>query len=180
MRDKLLGLVMNNTKLLENEKVGVGLAVGGMAALLAGQKLAGLAMFAAGAAGIEKRWRKAHPEFQGGLKDRWKAAIDFYETQHKNDVNRKLHIVGIPMIVGGAVGLLASPSYTPPWLASAGLFAGGWALNIVGHAVYEKNKPAFSDDPLSFLAGPAWDLAQVFTRGATAAGADDASVKAAA
>ena len=34
-------------------------------------------------------------------------------------------------------------------------------MNIVGHAVFEKNRPAFADDPLSFLAGPVWDLGQV-------------------
>jgi uncharacterized membrane protein YGL010W len=33
-------------------------------------------------------------------------------------------------------------------------------MNLVGHAVFEKNRPAFADDPLSFLAGPAWDLRQ--------------------
>ena len=40
----------------------------------------------------------------------------------------------------------------------------GWAFNIVGHAVYEKNAPAFADDPLSFIAGPAWDLQQMLAK----------------
>ena len=30
----------------------------------------------------------------------------------------------------------------------------------MGHAAFEKNAPAFKDDPLSFLAGPVWDLQQ--------------------
>jgi uncharacterized membrane protein YGL010W len=41
-----------------------------------------------------------------------------------------------------------------------GAFGVGWALNLVGHAAYEKRAPAFSEDGLSFLAGPVWDLQQ--------------------
>jgi uncharacterized membrane protein YGL010W len=46
-------------------------------------------------------------------------------------------------------------------MASAAAFAGGWALNILGHMVYEKKKPAFAEDPLSFVAGPVWDAKQL-------------------
>ena len=42
-----------------------------------------------------------------------------------------------------------------------GAFATGWALNIVGHQLFEKRAPAFSDDGLSFIAGPVWDLQEV-------------------
>jgi uncharacterized membrane protein YGL010W len=37
-------------------------------------------------------------------------------------------------------------------------------LNIVGHACFERRAPAFSDDPLSFVAGPVWDLQQLSAR----------------
>ena len=40
-------------------------------------------------------------------------------------------------------------------------FPAGWALNLVGHAAFEKRAPAFSDDGLSFVAGPVWDLQQL-------------------
>jgi len=73
-------------------------------------------------------------------------------------------MVGIPMIVGGALGLLAAPSFTPPWAASAALFGAGWALNIVGHRRFEHNAPAFFEDPLSFLAGPVWDVKNLVSR----------------
>lgn len=139
---------------------GLLLVGGGMAALLAGRKVAGLALFARGVADIETAWRAAHPGFPGGFKARWGEAVTFYEATHRNPTNRALHRVGIPLILGGALGLVAMPSYSPPWWGAAGSFAAGWALNLVGHAVYEKNRPAFAEDPLSFVAGPVWDLRQ--------------------
>jgi len=146
------------TNLIADDKRRAGaLAVGGMAALAAGFKGPGLAMFVKGAREIEERWR-ADNQFSGSFSERWARALEFYEQEHQDPTNRALHMVGIPMIVGGALGLLASPSFTPPWAASAALFGAGWALNILGHARYEKNEPAFFDDPLSFIAGPVWDV----------------------
>ena len=142
-------------------KEGIKWAVGGMATLLTGQKTAALGMFARGFAQLERGWREKHPEFQGDFKARVAESVRFYESTHQNGVNRQLHLIGIPMIVGGAIGLLATPSFSPPWLASAGAFTAGWALNIVGHAAFEKNAPAFADDPLSFIVGPLWDARQV-------------------
>ncbi len=146
-------------------------AVGGMTTLLSGQKLAALSMFARGLGQLERGWRERHPEFQGDLKARVEAAIAFYDATHQHPINRKLHLVGIPMILGGAVGLIATPALSPPWLASAGAFTAGWALNIVGHAVFEKNAPAFADDPLSFVVGPIWDAQQLLARGKAFLGA---------
>jgi hypothetical protein len=134
---------------------------GGMALLLAGKKGAGLSMFAKGALSLEKEWRAKHPEVAPGFAARWEAAATFYEKTHQNSTNRFLHQVGIPMIVGGAVGLLAAKPFRPVWAASAVSFGVGWALNLVGHAVYEKSAPAFFDDPLSFIAGPIWDIQQM-------------------
>ena len=51
--------------------------------------------------------------------------------------------------------------FRPLWFISAGAFASGWVLNIIGHGMYEKNAPAFADDPLSFIAGPVWDFTQL-------------------
>ncbi len=145
--------------LLPSEKSrNVAYTAGGMLALLAGRKVVGLTMFAKGAMGIEKAWREAHPEFEGTLADRWEEAISFYEQTHHHPVNRKLHVIGIPMIVGGAVGLLIFSPYRPLWFVSASAFTAGWISNFIGHGFYEKNAPAFADDPLSFLAGPIWDF----------------------
>src|SRR5260370_37721173 len=47
---------------------------------------------------------------------------------------------------------------SPP--AAGGLFVGGWALQYVGHYVFEKNKPAFYSDPYYLLVGPVWVAAE--------------------
>lgn len=151
-------------KVPDDKKRNLLLTGGGMLALLAGRKIEAATMFARGMQGLEKQWRENHPEFTGGARERWQLAEDFYESTHKNDTNRILHIVGIPVIVGGTIGLLAFKPFRPLWIVSAGAFAGGWALNFVGHALYEKSAPAFADDPLSFVAGPVWDLKQVVRR----------------
>lgn len=161
------------SKLVPEDKRDVAMAAGGMAMLLTGARLPALMLFARGAVGLETRWRLRNPGFHGGLAARWARATAFYEGTHQDPTNRVLHIVGIPMILGGAVGLLAfrpvGPT-APLWFGSAGTFVGGWALNLVGHQVFEGNAPAFQDDPLSFVAGPVWDAQQVWRRlGATGA-----------
>jgi hypothetical protein len=140
------------------------MTTGSVGLLLAGRKLLALAMFARGAWGLEQEWRAKNPEVLPGLGARWDAATKFYDRTHQNSTNRLLHIVGIPMIVSGTLGLLVFKPFRPIWMASAAAFGVGWALNLVGHAKYEKNKPAFTDDPLSAFAGPVWDFKQIFAR----------------
>jgi uncharacterized membrane protein YGL010W len=90
--------------------------------------------------------------------------VRYYEETHQHPTNRLLHRIGIPLIVGGAAGLLLAPAFRPVWFASAGAFTLGWGLNLVGHAAFEKNRPAFSADPLSFVTGPLWDLKALVAR----------------
>jgi len=139
----------------------VGMVAGGMAGIMIGSKAAALGLFARGIYGLEKEWRAAHPEFRGSLADRWRIAIENYDRTHQNRTNRILHTVGIPMIVGGAIGLIAAPAYTPPWWVSNASWSVGWALNFVGHGLFEQNAPAFAQDPLSFIAGPVWDVVRL-------------------
>jgi hypothetical protein len=148
-----------------NKKMSLALTAGGMAALLTGNKLGALAMFGMGAAGLEKHWRVENADVPKGFSARWDRAISFYNQTHQEPTNRNLHQVGIPMILGGAIGLVVFPAFRPMWLASAASFTTGWALNFIGHGLYEKNKPAFADDPLSFIAGPIWDLDQLRGKG---------------
>lgn len=169
LKDRVVKILMAGKGGEAGRQEGMKWAVGGMATLLTGQKASALGMFARGVALLEKSWRERHPEFEGGFKERVAESVRFYEETHAHPTNRKLHQVGIPMIVGGAAGLLLAPAYRPVWLASAGLFAVGWGLNIVGHSVYEKNRPAFSADPLSFITGPLWDLKQTVGDGKLAA-----------
>jgi uncharacterized membrane protein YGL010W len=53
-----------------------------------------------------------------------------------------------------------------PWTAGLALFLGGWALQFVGHALYEKRSPAFLKNLLHLLVGPAWLVERAFERGA--------------
>lgn len=156
-----MGMLKRLVAFVPEEKRDQAMAVAGGAALLTGQKFTAIVMFGRGISGLERKWRIRHPEFDGTFDARWTAATSFYEQTHQNPTNRVLHMAGIPLIVGGAVGLLFAPRYTPPWFLSAGAFAGGWAMNIVGHVNYEKNAPAFAEDPLSFIAGPVWDAQQL-------------------
>jgi hypothetical protein len=146
-------------------KLGVALSIAGMGALCAGFKLSALSLFGAGVKLLEKDWRARHPEFRGNAAERWQASLSFYRDTHQNGTNRTLHLIGIPLIVGGALGLFASKPFSPVtgplWVGSLAAFGTGWALNLVGHAAFEKRAPAFSDDGLSFIAGPVWDLQEL-------------------
>lgn len=138
--------------------------IGGMGLLLLGHKMKALAMFGHGLSCLEQAWRDAHPDVASGWSARWEQAIAFYEATHQNETNRTLHRWGIPIILTGAVGLLLAHPFRKPWWLSAAAFAGGWTLNIIGHSLYEKNAPAFTEDPLSFVAGPVWDIQQTLGR----------------
>ena len=148
--------------------LGVSLTVGGMAALCFGFKRSALSLFAAGVSHLEKDGRARHPDFHGTAAERWQKSLEFYRQTHVDATNRTLHVVGIPLILGGAIGLFAakpfSPVSGPVWWGSLAAFGGGWALNIIGHASYEHRAPAFSEDGLSFIAGPVWDFQQLFRR----------------
>jgi len=144
--------------------LGVALSAAGMGALCAGFKLSALSLFGAGVKLLEQDWRARHPEFTGDAAARWQASLAFYRETHQNGTNRTLHLIGIPLILGGAAGLFVSKPLSvrgPLWAGSLAAFATGWALNLVGHAAFEKRAPAFSDDGLSFIAGPVWDLQEL-------------------
>jgi uncharacterized membrane protein YGL010W len=63
-------------------------------------------------------------------------------------------MVGIPMIVASV------PTAFVNLPLAGGLFVGGWALQYVGHYVFEKNSPAFYADPYYLLVGPVWVAAE--------------------
>jgi len=73
-----------------------------------------------------------------------------YAQDHAKIGTRLTHMVGIPMIVAS----LPLFPLNPP-LAGA-LFVGGWALQFVGHYVFEKNNPKFFGDPANLLIGVMW------------------------
>jgi uncharacterized membrane protein YGL010W len=76
--------------------------------------------------------------------------LEQYESEHTKLGTKLTHFVGIPMIVASVPTAIVNPP-----LAGA-LFAGGWALQLIGHSVFEKSKPSFLADPYYLLIGPAW------------------------
>ena len=99
------------TRALTDEKSrDLALVAGGMIGIMTGAKATPIAMFAVGARGLERRWRREHPDFDGDLRERWQRAIEFYDATHQDPTNRVLHTVGIPMIAGGLLGMLAAPA----------------------------------------------------------------------
>lgn len=151
-------------KIVSPKTRNIALAAGGMGALLVGRKMAAVTMFASGIAGLEKMYREEN-NFDGTLIERYQRSIAFYEETHANETNRWLHVVGIPIIAGSTAGLLIFPTLSLPWMASWGGFVAGWTTNFIGHGFFEKNAPAFADDPLSFFVGPIWDIQQVLKLG---------------
>jgi uncharacterized membrane protein YGL010W len=77
-----------------------------------------------------------------------------YHQEHLQLGTKLTHMVGIPMIVASIPTVFVNPPL------AAGLFAGGWALQLVGHKVFEKNEPAFLSDPYYLLVGPVWVTAE--------------------
>ncbi|MCA9542634.1 MAG: DUF962 domain-containing protein, partial [Myxococcales bacterium] len=147
--------------LAEKKNRDLALLAGGAVTLMAGGKVTPVALFLAGMKGLEDEWRKAHPDFRGGLKERFAVSIEHYDATHQHPTNRVLHTVGIPMIVGGFVGMLGAPRFSPPWWIANGSWTAGWALNFIGHGLYEKGEPAFATDPLGPIAGPVWDFVRL-------------------
>ncbi len=77
-----------------------------------------------------------------------------YQKEHTKLGTKLTHMVGIPMIVAS----LPTAVVNPP--LAGGLFVGGWALQFIGHAVFEKQKPSFFSDPYYLLVGPVWVAAE--------------------
>ena len=77
-----------------------------------------------------------------------------YQKEHTKLGTKLTHMVGIPMIVASIPTAVVNPPL------AGGLFVGGWALQFIGHAVFEKQKPSFFSDPYYLLVGPVWVAAE--------------------
>jgi uncharacterized membrane protein YGL010W len=73
-----------------------------------------------------------------------------YEREHTQLGTKITHMIGIPMIVASIPTAFVSPP------AAGALFVGGWAFQIAGHVLFEKNRPAFFHDGYYLLIGPVW------------------------
>ncbi|HEX5659530.1 MAG TPA: DUF962 domain-containing protein [Polyangiales bacterium] len=76
-----------------------------------------------------------------------------YDHDHRNPVNRALHLAGITLI-GSSVAL----AWLPP--VALGAFVGGWAAQLIGHRI-EGNKPSFTRQRRFMAVGAVWYLRTV-------------------
>jgi uncharacterized membrane protein YGL010W len=60
------------------------------------------------------------------------------------------------LVTGTLMVLLVAGGRSLPLGVGTALFFGGWAVQFIGHAVYEKRSPAFLRNLLHLLVGPAW------------------------
>src|SRR5437588_10119981 len=68
----------------------------------------------------------------------------YYRSQHTTKGVRATHLVGIPGVAFSMPVMATRPRVGLP------LFAASWALQVVGHKVFEKNKPALSKGFLTY------------------------------
>lgn len=98
---------------------------------------------------------------------RWDDWIERYGRSHRHPFNQRCHLLGIPLITVAlplaAAGALL-PALGPVLLPIALLlFALGWALQFLGHAV-EGKPPEFLQDPCYLLVGLGWWLSKLRDR----------------
>lgn len=75
--------------------------------------------------------------------------LRIYDQNHAHPVNRVAHMFGVPAVAASLIVVLFSRR------AGLVLFASGWALQLVGHAV-QGTRPSFIHDPRHLLIGPTW------------------------
>ena len=61
--------------------------------------------------------------------------IKDYMPRHRNNVNRLLHIIGIPLVLAGAFQL-----FTAKWKIGTINFFLGYLLQWIGHTYFEGNE----------------------------------------
>jgi hypothetical protein len=80
----------------------------------------------------------------------FKEFYSFYLSEHKNKTSRILHFIGTFLVLGLLVFLLLAQKEARFWIA---LPLTGYGFAWVGHAFFEKNKPATFKHPLWSLRG---------------------------
>jgi len=68
------------------------------------------------------------------------------------------------VVTGLLMALLVALGRSVPALVGLGLFLGGWIVQFIGHAAFEKRSPAFLKNLLHLLVGPAWLVEHAFDR----------------
>ncbi|WP_055752688.1 DUF962 domain-containing protein [Frankia sp. AvcI1] len=68
----------------------------------------------------------------------------YYRSQHTGRAIRLTHLVGIPGVAFALPVVFARPRIGLP------VFAASWAVQIAGHVLFEHNRPALADGPLTY------------------------------
>jgi uncharacterized membrane protein YGL010W len=70
-------------------------------------------------------------------------------------------VSSIPLLfAGGAIASHVSVLWV--WIIAGGLFVLGWALQIVGHQLFEGKRPTLLDNPVQMLISPMYIFAKLF------------------
>jgi hypothetical protein len=70
--------------------------------------------------------------------------MDYYRSQHTTKGIRATHVVGIPGVAFAIPLVFGRPKVGLP------MFAASWALQVLGHKVFEKNNPALTKGFFTF------------------------------
>ncbi|KJE25470.1 putative membrane protein [Frankia torreyi] len=68
----------------------------------------------------------------------------YYRSQHTGRAIRLTHLVGIPGVAFALPVVLVRPRIGLP------VFAASWAVQIAGHVLFEHNRPALAEGPLTY------------------------------
>ena len=70
-------------------------------------------------------------------------------------------VTSIPLLfAAGAIAIHVSILWV--WVIAVGLFVLGWALQIVGHQLFEGKRPTMLDNPVQMLISPMYIFAKLF------------------
>jgi uncharacterized membrane protein YGL010W len=70
--------------------------------------------------------------------------MDYYRSQHTTKGIRATHLAGIPGVAFAIPLVIGRPKVGLP------MFAASWALQVLGHKVFEKNNPALTKGFFTF------------------------------
>jgi uncharacterized membrane protein YGL010W len=90
----------------------------------------------------------------------WDSWIAEYAESHQHPLNRLTHTFGIPMIMASLVLAVLGVVWHGLWWVALELFVGGWALQLLGHAI-EGKPPEFLKDWRFLLVGSRWWAAKI-------------------
>ncbi|THJ69596.1 DUF962 domain-containing protein [Candidatus Frankia alpina] len=68
----------------------------------------------------------------------------YYRSQHTGRAIRLSHLVGIPGVAFALPVVLVRPRIGLP------VFAASWAVQVAGHVLFEHNRPALTEGPLTY------------------------------